>query len=147
MEQSFDKKGFSVLEILLVIVLISILIGIVIIAINPGKQMADTHNAKRTVDVNNILNAVYEYSLNNNNTFPEDITYTQKEICLTSGNCNGMVDLGALMASKKYLLSIPFDPTGSSVHGAGYQILLTKAGGITVIAPDAEQGATISVTR
>ena len=52
-----------------------------------------------------------------------------------------------LTASEKYLTTIPYDPTGGSTNGAGYEIKKTANGRITVVAPDAEQSATISVTR
>lgn len=147
--QSFRKRkaGFTLLEILLVVAGIAILAGIVILAINPGKQLGETRNAQRRVDVNTILNAVYQYSLDNNGVLPASITSTQTEVCKTGGTCTGLVDLGVLTTAEKYLTAIPQDPTGSSTNGAGYEIARTTNGRITVAAPDAEQGATITVTR
>ncbi len=141
------RKGFTLIEILLVVAAIAVLAGIVIVAINPGKQLGDTRNSQRRADVNTILNAAYQYAIDNNGTLPAAITTTQTEVCKTSGSCSGLIDLSVLTASEKYLTAVPFDPTGASANGAGYEIKKTANGRITVVAPDAEQSATISVTR
>ncbi|MFC1598320.1 type II secretion system protein [Patescibacteria group bacterium] len=147
MNQNKNKqKGFTLLEILLVVAAIAILAGIVILAINPNKQLADTRDAQRRSDVNTILNAVYQYAIDNSGTIPATITITQTEICVTGGTCTGLIDLSVLTASETYLTSIPLDPTGSSANGAGYEILKTANDRITVVAPDAEN-TTITVTR
>ncbi|HLD20243.1 MAG TPA: type II secretion system protein [Patescibacteria group bacterium] len=141
------KRGFTLLEILLVVAAIAILAGIVIVAINPTKQLAETRNAQRRADVNTILNAVYQYVIDTNGTLPATITTTQTEICKTGATCTGLVDVSVLTANEKYLVSMPLDPTGSSTNGAGYEIKKSANGRVTVVAPDAEQGATISVVR
>ncbi len=140
------KKGFTLLEILLVVAAIGILAGIVIVAINPNKQLGATRDAQRQSNVNTILNAVYQYAIDNNGTIPASITTTSTAICKTGGTCTGLVDLGVLTASEKYITAIPADPTSSTANSSGYNILKTVNGRITVTAPSAEQG-TISVTR
>jgi type IV pilus assembly protein PilA len=140
------QQGFTLLEILLVVAAIAILAGIVILAINPSKQLADTRDAQRRSDVNTILNAVYQYAIDNDGAIPSSITTTQTEICNTGGTCTGLIDLSVLTASETYLTAIPEDPTGASANGAGYEILKTANDRVTVVAPDAENSA-ISVTR
>jgi len=145
MKQKTTKKGFTLLEILLVVAAIAILAGIVIIAINPGKQLGDTRDSQRSTDVNTILNAVYQYAIDNNGTLPASVTTSQTEVCATA-SCSGLIDLSVLTTDEKYLVSIPTDPTGASGNGAGYEIYKSSNGRITVVAPDAEQ-STVSVTR
>ena len=145
--RSHAPKGFTLLEILLVVAAIAILAGIVIIAINPGKQLGETNNAQRRSDVNAILNATYQYSLDNRGALPASVTPTDTEVCKTGGTCTGLIDLGVLTASGKYIVAVPTDPTGSSANGTGYRISKDANGRVTVAAPSAEQSATISVTR
>lgn len=141
-----SSKGFTLIEILLVVAAIGILAGIVILAINPNKQLGETRNAQRRADVNTILNAVYQYSVDTG-SLPASISTTQTEICKSGATCTGLTDLTAVTTNEKYLTSIPFDPTGGSTNGAGYEIKKTANNRVTVVAPDAEEGATISVTR
>jgi prepilin-type N-terminal cleavage/methylation domain-containing protein len=148
------KSGFTLLEILLVVAALAILAGIVILAINPTKQLADTRNAQRAVDINTILNAVYQYSIDNNGTLPSAIpasatcaTPSTNEICKTGGTCTGLVSLAVLTASEKYIVSVPFDPTGATANGTGYFVAKNANGRVTVCAPSAEQGKSITVTR
>lgn len=143
------QKGFTLLEILLVVAAIAILAGIVIIAINPTKQLGDTRNAQRSADVNTILNAVYQYALDNNGTLPASITVSSAEICATTGGActGGTIDLGVLTLNEKYLVTIPRDPQKPTGVGVGYNIVKTANGRITITAPLAEQGKVITVSR
>lgn len=143
----FARRGFTLLEILLVVAAIAILAGIVILAINPSKQLGDTRNAQRRADVNTILNGVYQYAIDNSGTLPSGITTATTTICKTGGTCTGLVDLSVLTTNEKYLVSIPFDPSSSTANDAGYSIRKSSNGRVTVSAPNAEQSATISVTR
>lgn len=146
--------GFTLLEVLLVVAAISVLAGIVILAINPGKQLADTRNTDRRADVNTILNAVYQYAIDNNGSLPASVPtaascagIATNQICRTGASCIGLVDLSALTAAETYLVSIPTDPTGASVNETGYYVSKNTNNRVTVCAPSAEVGATISVTR
>lgn len=141
------QKGFTLLEILLVVAAIAILAGIVIIAINPSKQLGDTRNAQRQADVTTILNAVYQYALDNNGTLPASITTTATGVCATGGTCTGLIDLSVLTASGKYIVSIPRDPQSPTGNTTNYTIMKDVNGRVVVTAPAAENSKTISVTR
>lgn len=59
------QSAFTLLELLLVIGIIAILAGIVIIAINPGRQLAQARNAQRTNDVETLYKASTQFFLDN----------------------------------------------------------------------------------
>ncbi|NTU69562.1 prepilin-type N-terminal cleavage/methylation domain-containing protein [bacterium] len=145
-------RGFTLLEVLLVIAIIAILAAIVIIAINPGKQLAESRNAQRQTDVQTISNAIYQYMIDNNGSTPT-IPTTATEICATTGAvpCTGLVDLGAVLTDKKYVAEWPLEPVvaNRAANGIGYTILkdTVNSNRITVAAPDAELSKTISIVR
>jgi len=153
MKKMMKQKGFTLLEILLVVAIIAVLAGIVILAINPTKQLAESRNAQRRADVNTILSAVYQYTIDGN-ALPTDITTTATEICAvnpetTANECDSLVDLNALLVNEEYLVSIPLEPVAASraTNATGYDISASANGRVTVAADGAEESATISVTR
>lgn len=156
MKKNIVASGFTLLEILLVVAAIAILAGIVILAINPTKQLGETRNAQRRSDVNTVLNAVYQYAIDNSGSVPASVTtgtacgVSTQEICKTGGTCTTLTDISTYLVTNtaKYLVSMPTDPTGASTNGTGYQIFKNSTTNrVTVCAPSAEQGATITVTR
>lgn len=158
-----NKKGFTLLEILLVVAAIAILAGIVIIAINPSKQLGDTQNAQRESDVNAILNAVYQYSLDNGGSFPAglDADDTSSQVlgtaasgcdstCTNADGADGSeaacVDLsGDLVAD--YIVDIPTDPQTGTDANTDYYINVDANDRLVVGSCDPEQSATIEITR
>lgn len=147
-----QQKGFTLLEILLVVATIAILAGIVIIAINPGKQLGDTRNAQRAVDANTILNAVYQYALDNNGSIPSTITASATGICIddAAGCSTGSLIVLSDVLVPDYIVGIPNDPstTGATGTSVGYTIMQDATSGrITVAVPNAENNVTISITR
>jgi prepilin-type N-terminal cleavage/methylation domain-containing protein len=154
-----NKKGFTLLEILLVVAAIAILAGIVIVAINPNKQLGETRNAQRRSDVNSILNAVYQYTIDNNGTLPSglDSTYTSAQVlgtdgsgcdstCTTTTTVAACVDLTSNLVSD-YIVGIPTDPSTGTAANTEYYIERLSSGRVTVGSCDTEQSATIVITR
>jgi type IV pilus assembly protein PilA len=139
------------MEILIVIGLISILAAIVIVAINPARQFAQSRNAQRWSNVNAILNAAHQYSVDNKGALPSTITNSATEVCATgAASCSGLVDLSVLTDNETYIVSMPVDPSCPSAcatDGVGYTITQSANGRITVNAPDAELDETIEVKR
>jgi len=138
-------RGFTLIEILLVVAAIAILAGIVILAINPGKQLGDTRNAQRRADVTTILNAVYQYYIDSG-SLPSTIPSSTAAYICRVAPCTDTVDLSVLTTNEEYLTAIPADPLAGTAN-TGYTIFRSTNNRVTVAAPLAEQNATISVTR
>ena len=152
-ERRKKQRGFTLIEILVVIGMIALLAAVVIVAINPGRQFAQARDAQRMSNVNTILNAVYQYAVDNRGTLPAGIPVAPAvagEICRTgAGSCTGLINLSVLTASEIYLVSLPIDPscpTGCNVNGTGYTIVQSINGRVTVAAPNDEL-STVTVTR
>lgn len=154
-----NQKGFTLLEILLVVAAIAILAGIVIVAINPNKQLGDTRNAERRSDVNTILNAIHQYSIDNNGSFPSGIDSTTGSAqvlgtastgldttCTATTTVAAGVDLSSDLVPT-YIVDISADPSTGSAANTDYYVNKDANGRISVGACDPEQSATISVTR
>lgn len=146
-----NRSGFTLIELLLVIGIIAILASIVIVAINPTKQLADARNAQRRSDVNTVLNAVYQYAIDNNGTLPGCLPSatvgTPYNICTISACTDVTNGCNLSSLTGTYLVSIPVDPSGASGNDTRYDISKDSNSRITVSAPSAEQGETITVTR
>lgn len=152
-----NKKGFTLIEVLLVIVIIAILAAIVLVAVNPAKQIADSNNAQRDSNVNAILNALWQYGIDNSGNVDgadENGVLTDGLAATALGDnvANDIVDLyDALVPA--YIADMPLDPTTNTFtdwddYDTGYEIAKSAANGrITVSAPNAQNGQTISVTR
>lgn len=141
------RKGFTLVEVLLMVAIVVISVAIVVLAINPNTQLAEARNAQRKVDINTISNAVYQYRIGNNGTVPSTITVTPTAICKTGASCAGLVDLSVLTTGERYLVSMPFDPSAATTNSTNYSIYGSANGKVTVAAPGAENGVTITVTR
>ncbi|MCF6276513.1 MAG: type II secretion system GspH family protein [Candidatus Magasanikbacteria bacterium] len=145
-----NQKGFTMIELLLTISIIAILYAMVVFIIDPETRFQETRNAERSVEIHTILNAIHQYRVDNNGNLPTTITQTQTEICKTNAlDCTGLIDLSILTTNEEYLVDIPLDPSGvCDPNGVCYEIKKSgNSGRITVIAPDAEAGETISVKR
>lgn len=96
------NKGFTLIEILVVIGIIAILAAIVIVAINPKKHFDDAIAAQRDANVNTILNAIGQYIVDNKGGLPTIPTVNGGEI--DEALCNTLVP--------EYVGAMPTDPQG-----------------------------------
>ncbi len=140
-----ETKGFTLIEILVVVAIIGILSSIVLVSLSSVR--AKGRNSQRATDIASILNASYQYALDNNQV-PTNITTTTTYICRTGAiSCTGLIDLSILTTSQKYLTTIPFDPLSTSTTSTGYTISKNASNRITISSPLAEVSLSISITR
>ena len=60
------NKGFTLIEILLVVAILSVLLVVVFASLNPAQRLIDARNARRWNDVNQVLTAIHECIIDNN---------------------------------------------------------------------------------
>lgn len=144
-----QQKGFTLVEVLLVVVIIAILAAIVIVAINPARQIAQSNNTQRSTEVKAVLDAVHEYAVDNRGTLPTGITITPTVV----GSGAAQINICSSLVPT-YVAAMPFDPTAAGAHytsctdyNTGYNISSDAAGRVTVSAPTAELSEIISITR
>ena len=107
------RKGFTLLEILLVIAAIGILAAIVLIAINPTRQINQARQASINSEKNAIAKAIEQYVIDNQ-TYPADITETSKAICNNTVTTN-CANLSSLVPT--YIANIPSGNTYTVAKG------------------------------
>jgi prepilin-type N-terminal cleavage/methylation domain-containing protein len=133
-----SKKGFTLLEVLLVIALMTILFAISLVAINPRKQLAQARNLQRKSDIDIIYKALEYYKVSQK-SYPTGITGEPKAICIDGNTPSNCVDLSSLVP--EYLADIPTDPSG-----VAYQIYINSTNGVIgVEAAGSELGQSIVV--
>jgi len=146
------RKGFTLLEILLVIAAIGILAAIVLVAINPNRQIAQARNAQRRSDVNTIYKALEQYLIDNQSyaVGGTGINTDVKNVCKTGNKtitdtlspttlCDGKVDLRVLVPN--YIAAIPTDPAGGE-----YTVRINSDNNrISVSSPDAQLNQSIAI--
>lgn len=157
-------KGFTLIELIVVIGIIAILAAIVIVAVNPARQFAQARNTQRRSDVTAILNAVHQYAADQNGSLPSTITTTATLMgtgaagagaltgppAIAACPTGGCLDLTSLLVPT-YLTAIPSDPSQATANKAantGYSIAKDVNNRVTVTATALEIVTTaIAVTR
>lgn len=140
------RRGFTLIEVLIVLALIAILAGIALVAINPARQFAQARHAQRTSHLQVILNAIGQRMADNKGIFAGSFTVSGATyVCgpvatastsVTTAMAGNAVDetgaLGCLVPV--YVPALPIDPAGAVEPQTGYEIRI-HGGRVTVCAP------------
>ncbi len=151
--KKIKESGFTLIEVLVVIMIIATLSTVVYVALNPAGRLQDARNARRFNDVNSILTAVHEYVVDNKGMLPAGVGLTEATLGTATSGCNATctgaatacVDLSTDLA--KYLKSMPMDPLNGTATVTNYSVVRDANGIVTVKACDAEAGQTVQVSR
>lgn len=140
-----NKRGFTLLEILLVIALIGILLATVIRLVNPQKRFGDVNNLQRKSDVLGIYTAINQYREDNRGNLPAGITGTAINIC--QSGCiedSTQIDITTEISQYIRLGQPPVDPLQIGTILTGYTVYTSAQGRLIVSAPLAENGVIIN---
>jgi len=143
---SKHDKGFTLVELLVVIGILTVLFSIVLIAINPSRQFSQANDTQRRGDISTFLNAIYQYSADNNNQVPGGVITSLQTIASGSGN----LDLCTFLVPT-YIEKMPADPTtgyytNCTDYNTGYTIISSGENEITISATP-EVVKAISITK
>lgn len=150
-----SQKGFTLLELLIVMALIAILVGIALAALNPGRQFANARNSTRYAHVTAVSNAISANMAENNGVFTcaSGALPATAAIMADATSVPAGYDIAPCLVTE-YMSSMPYDPstagagwTSEATYNTGYTISQDAQGRIAVLAPGAELGANIGLTR
>src|SRR5947208_1384543 len=112
-----NKKGLTMVELVIVIALIGLLIGIGIVAMNPAGQLASSRNSKRQLDLETLMVAIRANIADQSaQTFlcaAGALPTSTKRMATGASNYNI-----APCLVPTYIFALPFDAGTSSAHYA-----------------------------
>lgn len=168
------KKGFTLIELLIVIGVLGILAGIILVAVDPAKRLQQARDARRFSEVNSLLNAILNYTVDNKGNLPgagasgttTPVAGTVYQLGAVSDgnelNCNEVcadapstpettcLDLAANTAFvDEYIAEIAVDPADGvyTTGRTGYYLTRSTNGRIEVGSCNAEIETSIKIKR
>ena len=124
------NKGFTLIEILVVIGIIAVLAAVVLVAVNPSRQFKLARDLQRSTNLDAILNAIHQNMSEHRGIFvcggttrdiPLAFTRVKSQATSTGGGSGaGVGDSGDIASClvPNYIVALPFDPSLSGAHYA-----------------------------
>lgn len=150
--KSTKKKGFTLIEILVVIGIIAVLAAVVLVAINPARQFKLARDSQRVSNVNALLNSISQNIAEHKGVFVCGTSALALPATSTVVASTGGIDLAPCVVPA-YLSVLPYDPSAPGAHymsatdyDTHYTIFQDGEGRVTASAVG-EITPSISVTR
>lgn len=154
--QRSSKKGFTLIEILLVIGIIAVLATVVIVSLDPATRFQNARDARRLSDIQSILSATQQFIVDNRGVLPDGVDTIERQIGTASSGCvitEGIcsANLGSCLnlssTLERYLKDIPYDPENGSSERTRYTIATDSNNIVTVKACDSGDTTIDEVSR
>jgi prepilin-type N-terminal cleavage/methylation domain-containing protein len=152
-----NKKGFTLMELLIVIAIIAILAAALIVGINPARHFRQARHSTRWQHMESISTAIYTYAIEHGGSYPEpdlrdpsgeacigpaggepvtiEVVYNDETGAVTEGTwCYGLVEAGFIVP--EYLRVPPIDPQEGEFYEIQFEDASKTAIRITSTAPE-----------
>lgn len=143
-----NKKGFTLLEVLIVIGILAVLSAAVLVAVNPTRQFKLARDSQRVANVSAIANAISQSVADNKGVFPCDAELGAVETNIGADDA----DIAACLVPD-YISTLPINPgyaTGAYIsaedYDTGYNVMKNATGRI-VVSTDGEITPHIEAVR
>lgn len=154
------QKGFTLVELLIVIAVIAILAAAVFVALDPLTRFQESRDAARWSDVNNAITAVKTHQVDNAGAYLASITALTDDLYYQIGTAASGCDSGCTAQTTQaacvdlagfvtagYLGEVPMDPSTGTAAETDYYLQKAASGTIEIGSCDPEAAATITVSR
>lgn len=126
------RQGFTLPEVLIVVGILAILAFIAIVAIDPAKRFQEARDSRRLTDVQSMVGALQQYTIDHKGELPADLDTREKQIgtgktecSLRTSNCtverdDDCIDLTDVL--EPYLHGVPEDPKNGTTAYTHYTL-------------------------
>jgi prepilin-type N-terminal cleavage/methylation domain-containing protein len=148
------RGGFTLIEIIVALSILTITMVIGFVALNPGGQLATSRNTQRIFHLQGIMNGIRQNMADTSGNAFTCATGPIPTVATKMATGGGNYNIAPCLVPI-YIPIMPYDLKATGAHyvsnadyDSGYNIVRNATSGqITLSAPGAELGQTISITR